>query len=53
MQPNLGSLRPDDNRYDLTYVTAYPKHAFLIDLLLAYGFKHTKTLAHGELMGRQ
>jgi hypothetical protein len=38
------------NRYDLAYVTAYPKQAFLIDLLLAYGFKHTKTLANGELM---
>lgn len=38
------------NRYDLTYVTAFPKHAFLIDLLLAYGFKHTKTFPNGELM---
>ena len=38
------------NRYDLAYVTAFPKQAFLIDLLLAYGFRHTKTLANGELM---
>ena len=38
------------NHYDLAYVTAFPKQAFLIDLLLAYGFKHTKTLASRELM---
>ena len=38
------------NQYDLAYVTAFPEQAFLIDLLLAYGFKHTKTLANGELM---
>jgi hypothetical protein len=38
------------NRYDLAYVTAYPKHAFLIDLLKAYGFRHTKTRANGELV---
>ena len=38
------------NRYDLAYLTAYPKQAFLIDLLLAYGFRHTKTLPNGELM---
>jgi hypothetical protein len=38
------------NRYDLAYVTVFPKQAFLIDLLLAYGFKHTKTLTNGELM---
>ena len=38
------------NQYDLAYVTAFPKHAFLIELLLAYGFRHTKTLANGELM---
>ncbi len=29
------------NKYDLTYVTAYPKHAFLIDLLDYYGFRQT------------
>jgi GNAT superfamily N-acetyltransferase len=38
------------NKYDLTYVTAFPKQAFLIDLLVYYGFKHTKTLQSGELM---
>lgn len=38
------------NRYNLAYVTAYPKQAFLIDLLPAYGFKQTKTLTNGELM---
>jgi hypothetical protein len=38
------------NRYDLAYVTAFSKQAFLIDLLFAYGFKRTKTLANGELM---
>ena len=38
------------NQYDLAYVTAFPKQAFLIDLLLAFGFKHTKTLANGELV---
>jgi acetyltransferase (GNAT) family protein len=38
------------NRYDLAYLTTFPEQAFLIDLLLAYGFNHTKTLANGELM---
>ena len=38
------------NRYDVAYITAFPKQAFLIDLLLAYGFMHTKTLASGEHM---
>lgn len=38
------------NRYNLAYVTAFPKQAFLIDLLHAYGFRHTKTLANGELL---
>ena len=28
----------------------FPKQAFLIDLLLAYGFKQTKTLENGEIM---
>ena len=31
------------NKYDMTYVTAFPKQAFLIDLMAYYGFKHTKT----------
>jgi hypothetical protein len=38
------------NRYDLVYVTAFPKQAFLIDLLRSYGFRHTKTRANGEIM---
>lgn len=38
------------NRYDLAYLTAYPKQAFLIDLLSHYGFKHTKTRPNGELV---
>jgi hypothetical protein len=38
------------NRYDLAYVTAFPRQAFLFDLLIAYGFRHTKTLSNGELM---
>jgi GNAT superfamily N-acetyltransferase len=38
------------NNYDLVYVTAFPKHAFLIDLLEYYGFTETKQLANGELM---
>jgi GNAT superfamily N-acetyltransferase len=38
------------NKYDLTYLTAYPKQAFLIDLLSYYGFKRTKTQPNGELV---
>lgn len=38
------------NGYDLTYVTAFPKHAFLIDLLSYYGFTETKKLANGEIV---
>ncbi len=38
------------NRYDLTYLTAYPEQSFLIRLLQLYGFKHTKTLSNGELL---
>ena len=38
------------NKYDLTYVTAYPKHAFLIDLLDYYGFRQTKKMANGEIV---
>jgi hypothetical protein len=38
------------NNYDLVYVTAFPKHAFLVDLLKYYGFAETKQLANGELM---
>jgi GNAT superfamily N-acetyltransferase len=38
------------NKYDLAYVTAFPKQAFLLDLLAYCGFEHTKTLPNGELM---
>jgi ribosomal protein S18 acetylase RimI-like enzyme len=38
------------NDYDLTYVTAFPKHAFLIDLLGYYGFCESRCLANGEIM---
>jgi hypothetical protein len=37
------------NRYDLIYLTAFPKHAFLVDLLSYYGFKETEKLANGEI----
>jgi ribosomal protein S18 acetylase RimI-like enzyme len=38
------------NSYDLTYITAFPKHAFLIELLRYYGFHETETLESGELV---
>jgi GNAT superfamily N-acetyltransferase len=38
------------NGYDLIYVTAYPKHASLIDLLTYYGFRETIKMANGEIM---
>jgi GNAT superfamily N-acetyltransferase len=38
------------NKYDLTYVTAFPKQAFLIDLLSYYGFRETKKMQNGEIM---
>lgn len=38
------------NHYDVVYVTAFPKHDFLIALLQTFGFKATRTLANGELM---
>jgi hypothetical protein len=38
------------NEYDVAYLTVFPKHAFLIDLLAYYGFRQTKTLPSGELM---
>ena len=38
------------NRYDLAYVTAFAKHAFLIDLLSYYGFRETIRMASGEIM---
>jgi GNAT superfamily N-acetyltransferase/predicted nucleic acid-binding protein len=38
------------NSYDLAYITAFPKHAFLIELLKYYGFQETRTLENGELV---
>jgi GNAT superfamily N-acetyltransferase len=38
------------NKYDLAYVTAFPKQEFLINLLSYYGFEQTKTLPNGEVM---
>ena len=38
------------NRHELTYITAFPKQAFLIDLLAYFGFKQTQTLPNGELV---
>ena len=38
------------NSYDLTYVTAYPKHAFLIDMLAFYGFRETMKIDSGEIV---
>lgn len=36
------------NSYDLTYVTVFPKHDFLVTLLKYYGFEHATTLENGE-----
>jgi hypothetical protein len=38
------------NSYDLAYVTAFPKHAFLIDLLKYYGFRETRRMVNGEVV---
>jgi GNAT superfamily N-acetyltransferase len=38
------------NKYDLAYVTVFPKQALLIDLLVYYGFSQTKILPNGEIM---
>jgi hypothetical protein len=38
------------NAYDLTYLTAFPKHAFLIELLSYYGFQETMKLRSGEIV---
>ena len=38
------------NSYDLTYVTVYPKHAFLVDLLMYHGFEQTLKLSNGEMI---
>lgn len=36
------------NSYDLVYLTAFPKHEFLINLLQHFGFERTIELANGE-----
>jgi ribosomal protein S18 acetylase RimI-like enzyme len=38
------------NHYDLVYVTAFPKHDFLIALLQTFGFETTRVRENGELM---
>ena len=38
------------NEYDVIYLTVFPKHTFLRDLLAYYGFIGTKNLPSGELM---
>ena len=38
------------NKYDLVYLTAFPKQAFLIGLLKYYGFGETMTLPNGEVV---
>jgi GNAT superfamily N-acetyltransferase len=38
------------NRFDLLYLTVYPKHTFLIELLGFYGFEPTGTTKLGELV---
>lgn len=37
------------NRYDLVYLTVYPHHEFLIDLLTYYGFEPTIEKGDGEI----
>jgi len=37
-----------NNGHELIYLTVYPKHATLIDLLTSYGFQITKSLSNGE-----
>jgi len=38
------------NGYDLVYLTAFPKHQFLITLLKYYGFEETQTQSNGEVV---
>jgi len=38
------------NKYDLVYLTAFPKQAFLIGLLKYYGFEETMMLQNGEVV---
>ena len=38
------------NKYDLAYATAFPKHEFLIDLLIYYSFEKASAAANGEIV---
>lgn len=38
------------NGYDLVYLTVFPKHEFLVDLLRHYGFAATRERENGELV---
>ena len=40
----------DRNRFDRVYLTVFPKHGELIDLLSGYGFETTRELKGGELL---
>ena len=40
----------DRNRFDTVYLTVYPKHGELIELLSGYGFEATAKLDDGELL---
>ena len=40
----------DRNRFERVYLTVYPKHEELIDLLSGYGFDATRELEGGELL---
>lgn len=40
----------DRNRFDAVYLTVYPKHGELVDLLCGYGFEATRELDDGELL---
>lgn len=40
----------DRNGFDAVYLTVYPKHGQLIDLLSEYGFEGTRRLDDGELL---
>jgi len=36
------------NHYDVVYLTVFPKHQFLVELISAFGFRHTRTERTGE-----
>lgn len=38
------------NGYEVVYLTVFPKHQFLIELLKPFGFEATRTLDNGELL---